>query len=160
MIPANAADLANAPILGLLAVIALSLITLVGVTFQSSRKHNEALVALMLKQSETHDLTLRDEVNQLRGQLQEQSRILRTTTEDAITAKLEAGSLKVQLEDAVRDKLTAEKERDEERAARAEDRAKMDREIKALKRYVKLLVDVMREHKIPVPGMEEGVESE
>jgi multidrug efflux pump subunit AcrB len=153
MVPANAADLANAPILGLLAVIALSLITLVGMQFASSRKQSEALVNMMLKQGESTSDTLRDEVMQLRGQIQEQSRMLRSATEDAIRAKLEAGRLQVLYEDAVQDRQSIEKERDEEREARI----KMDREIKALKKYVKLLVDVMREHKIPVPGMEEGV---
>lgn len=84
--------LAEAPILGLLALIALSLITLVSLALRS-----------LTKQSDTTSETLTRQVSELNGQLKEALRRSDEAWKDALLARLETERLRHELAEARED---------------------------------------------------------
>src|SRR5687767_8016204 len=97
--PIDATELANAPILGLLGIIALSLITLVGIA-----------VRALADQGDTTSDALSKQVSELNGQLKEALRRSDAAWRDALIARLETEHLRNELNQAQEDLETVQKE--------------------------------------------------
>lgn len=150
VIPDNAAELANAPILGLLAVIVIILLLLLGLA-----------IRLMIQQGNDTSETLQREVDRLNGRLDETTRRLDQALDRAIRAEYELAQVRGRLEDVLRD-LDASTDRNQdleaERDLWRQQSEGWERKFKALKaeiastkRRVKQLEAVLRERGIEIP---------
>lgn len=88
MIPIDATELANAPLLGLLSVIALALITLVGVAIRA-----------ITEQSDTTSDALSKQVSEMSLQLREALRRADEAWKEALASRLETKEIRSELDD-------------------------------------------------------------
>jgi hypothetical protein len=133
-----------------LAIIALTLISLVGFIIINNIRSTNRLTDAITKQSTASAGWARDETLRLQGQLSETIRRLDITTDRAAKSEYDLISVKQMLGDALLEKKKAEDERDD--AVR--DREAIKHQFSALKAYVILLVKIMQAHQIEVPPME------